>query len=59
MKKKLKLFSLITIFFIIFRNGFAREKIYSQVNSKIKKIDLTFDDWTNDTSLPKDFDLLK
>ena len=59
MKKKLKLFSLITIFFIIFRNGFAREKIYSQGNSKIKKIALTFDDGPNDTSLPKVLDLLK
>ncbi len=59
MKKKLKLFSLITIFFIIFRNGFANEKIYSQGNSKIKKIALTFDDGPNDTSLPKVLDLLK
>lgn len=59
MKKKLKLFSLITIFFITFRNGFASEKIYSQGNSKIKKIALTFDDGPNDTSLPKVLDLLK
>lgn len=59
MKKKLKLFSLITIFFIIFSNGFANEKIYSQGNSKIKKIALTFDDGPNDTSLPKILDLLK
>lgn len=59
MKKKLKLFSLITIFFIIFRNGFASEKIYSQGNSNLKKIALTFDDGPNDTSLPKVLDLLK
>lgn len=59
MKKKLKLFSLMIIFFIIFSNGFAKEKIYSQGNSKIKKIALTFDDGPNDTSLPKVLDLLK
>ncbi len=59
MKKKLKLFSLMIIFFIIFSNGFASEKIYSQGNSKIKKIALTFDDGPNDTSLPKVLDLLK
>ncbi|MGL4866888.1 MAG: polysaccharide deacetylase family protein [Cetobacterium sp.] len=59
MKKKNKLFSLMIIFFIIFSNGFAKEKIYSQGNSKIKKIALTFDDGPNDTSLPKVLDLLK
>ncbi|MGL5279319.1 MAG: polysaccharide deacetylase family protein [Cetobacterium sp.] len=59
MKKINKLFSLITIFFIIFNNGFANEKIYSQGNSKIKKIALTFDDGPNNSSLPKVLDLLK
>ena len=51
MKKKLRLFSLVTIFLIIFSNGFANGKIYSRGDSKSKKIALTFDDGPNDTSL--------
>lgn len=59
MKKKLRLFSLVTIFLIIFSNGFANGKIYSRGDSKSKKIALTFDDGPNDTSLSKVLDLLK
>ena len=54
-----RLLLLVSIFFVTFSKGFAKEKIFFQGNSNIKKIALTFDDGPNKTSLPKILDLLK
>ena len=54
-----KILLLVSIFFVTFSKGFAKENIFFQGNSNIKKIALTFDDGPNKTSLLKILDLLK